>query len=69
MRKCKGKYYKNGSFVDFELAYFHQWGIDYEEFADVGVGNYSIAIVELPNGDIVTPLVNDIRFLNSIKED
>lgn len=37
MRKCKGKYYKDGIFIDFELGYFLQFGVNYEEFADVGV--------------------------------
>lgn len=62
MRKCKGRYYDSGLFVEFELGYFHQWGCNYEEFEN-GAGNYSVAIVELPNGKVVTPLANDIEFL------
>lgn len=65
MRKCKGKYYKNGIMVDFELGYFHQWGVEYEEFTDVGVGNYSVAIIELPNGEIVIPEANNIQFIEN----
>lgn len=68
MRKCKGKYYKsiNGKIepVTFELGYFHSWGSDYDEFEN-GVGNYSVAIVELPDGSVVTPMVRDIQFLDS----
>ena len=41
---------------------FHQWGIDYEEF-DTGAGNFTTAIVERPNGEIVTPPANMIQFL------
>lgn len=62
MRKCKGKYYDSGKIIDFELGYFHQWGCNYEEF-ESGAGNYSVAIVELPNGKMVTLLVNNIEFL------
>ena len=32
-------------------AIFHQWGVDYEEF-ETGPGNYSTAIIELPNGTV-----------------
>lgn len=67
MRNCKGRYYKDGNFIDFELGYFHQWGINYEEFGEFGVGNYTVAIVELPDGKVVTPTVDDICFIDSIK--
>ena len=67
MRKCKGKYYNSGKFIDFELGYFHQWGCDYEEF-ESGAGNYSVAIVELPNGKIVTPPASSIEFLEPISD-
>lgn len=30
---------------------FHQWGCDYEEFEN-GAGNFSTAIVELPDGSV-----------------
>lgn len=66
MRKCKGRYYKDGKFCDFELGYFHQWGCNYEEFEN-GPGNYSIAIVELTNGEIITPTLDDIQFLDTVK--
>lgn len=66
MRKCKGCYYENGEFVDFELGYFHQWGCDYEEF-ETGAGNFSTAIVELPDGKIVTPVATNIKFLSEVK--
>lgn len=63
MRKCKGKYYKDGKFVDFSLGYFHQWGCDYED-GETNFGNFTMAIVELPDGTIVQPLPKDIRFLD-----
>lgn len=68
LRRCKGKYhiYENGKWnsLEFGLGYFHGWGMNYEEFKDVGVGNYSVAIVELPDGRIVMPIADDIVFLN-----
>lgn len=65
MRKCKGRYYKKGAYENFELGYFHQWGCNFEEF-ESGAGNYSVAIVELPNGEIVMTLPDDITFLEPI---
>lgn len=69
LRKCKGK---AGMYVDgkwsreeFELGYFHQWGVNYEEF-ESGPGNYTVAIVELPDGRIVMPAADDIIFLDPI---
>lgn len=71
MRKCRGKYnkYVNGihETIEFELGYFHQFGCNYEEF-DNGPGNYSVAIVELPDGSIIMPMADDIKFLDTIIE-
>lgn len=63
MRKCKGKYYKNGKIEEFTLGYFHQWGCDYEE-GETNYGNFTVAIVELPDGTIVQPLPGAIQFLD-----
>lgn len=72
LRRCKGKcnIYENGKWhsMEFELGYFHEWGMNYEEFGDVGVGNYSVAIVELPDGRIVMPVADDIVFLDLIEK-
>ena len=63
MRSCKGKYWSSEyrNYKEFENGVFHQWGNNYEEFLD-GVGNYSVAIVELPNGKVIMPCANDIQF-------
>ena len=71
MRKCKGNaFVKNdGKWepIEFELGYFHQWGQNFEEiYGDVG--QYTTAIVELPDGRIVTPTASDIVFLDKIEE-
>lgn len=70
LRKCKGKLniYENGWHdMEFELGYFHEWGMNYEEF-ESGAGNYSVAIVELPNGEIVMPMADDIVFLDKLED-
>lgn len=67
MRKCKGKYteFENGKWVrkEFELGYFHCWGVNYEEFPDIGIGQYTVAIVELKNGKVITTSADSIQFL------
>ncbi len=60
MRKCKGRYYKQGQCHDFEMGYFHQWGCNYEE---------SVAIIELPNGEVVMSVADDIQFLDTVVEE
>lgn len=40
---------------------FHQFGCDYQEFED-GVGNFSTAIVEMPDGSVSNVSVDLIRF-------
>ncbi len=63
LRKCKGRYWFQGHWNEFGLGYFHKWGGNFEEFEN-GAGNYSTAIVELPNGKVVMPVADDIVFLN-----
>lgn len=70
LRKCKGKYMEYDKdkrmFVEREFAVglFHQWGNDYEEF-ESGPGNFTVAIVELPDGKIVTPVAREVHFLDT----
>lgn len=42
---------------------FHQWGCDYKEF-ETGPGNYSTAIIEMPDGSIKNVPVELIIFNN-----
>lgn len=55
----------NGHWVMNEpiIAKFHQFGSAYEEF-ESGPGNYSVAIVEMPDGTVQTLALSDIRFLD-----
>ena len=69
MRKCKGRYIeydkREGRFSnkEFSEGLFHQWENAYEEF-ETGPGNFTVAIVELPDGKIVTPDAKDIQFID-----
>lgn len=68
LRKCSGFYTNYNSeirkfeTINFELGVFHQFGSTYEEFEN-GAGNSTIAIVELPNGQLVEAAVNSIKFI------
>lgn len=42
---------------------FHQWASAYEEF-ESGAGNYTVALVELPNGEIKEVLPSNIKFMD-----
>ena len=45
------------------IGNFHQFGVDYEEF-DSGPGNYTTAIVEMPDGTVKNVPVENIKFLD-----
>lgn len=73
LRRCKGYYMvkrTNGSkyyeLVNFKLGYFHAFGIDYDEF-DTGIALFSTAIIELPNGKIISTGVDNIEFIDKIE--
>ncbi|WP_219096590.1 hypothetical protein [Pseudomonas sp. UMAB-40] len=53
-----------GHWAESELliATFHQFGAAYEEF-ETGPGNYTVAIVELPDGTVENANLHDIRFI------
>ena len=63
-RKCSGKYFvREHGFIEFSLGYFHEWGIDSEE-VEGGVLHYTIGIVELKSGKIVTVVPENIKFID-----
>jgi hypothetical protein len=47
--------------VEKGLAIFHEFGTDYEEF-ESGPGNFSTAIIQLPDGTIKNIPVEHIKF-------
>lgn len=67
MMKCKGQYWTGvEGWKHFDSGDFHCFGSNYEEF-ESGSGNYSVVIVELPDGRIVMPPPDKIQFID--KED
>ena len=60
-QKVKGQDYFGS--VAIGQGIFHQWGVDYEEF-ETGPGNYSTAIVEMPDGSVKNVPVEMIVFDN-----
>lgn len=63
-RKCSGKYFvREVGFIEFKLGYFHKWGVDSEE-SDGGTLNYTIGIVELADGRVVTVIPENIKFID-----
>jgi len=63
MRKVIARIYDRGSkqWIDGVPGEFHSWGNAYEEFRE-GPGNYTMAIIELPGGRIVTAMPEDVKF-------
>lgn len=49
--------------VEIAIGYFHEFGVDYEEL-EFGVGNYSTALVEMPDKKIVNVPVELITFID-----
>lgn len=68
-RECKGKYWvrgtngEKGSFQEFDNATFLGFGDDYEEF-ESGPAQFTIAIVELPDGRVATTAPEFIQFIS-----
>jgi len=60
-KKAKGQTHFEKVSVGHGL--FHQFGMDYEEFEN-GTGNYSTAIVEMPDGEVKNIPVELIVFNN-----
>lgn len=61
MRRCKGKYYKDGNMIDFRVGKFHTWGL-----GNTDNGSYTVGIVELKDGTIITVSPEDLIFTDSI---
>lgn len=50
--------------VQHERGYFHQFSIESEEL-DVGASHCPVAVVELPDGTVITPATHMIQFLDT----
>ncbi len=66
-RKCRFKKHQRNEEGNITTDYdwlegvFHQWGMDYEEF-ESGPGNFSTAIVELPDGTVENVPAGNVQF-------
>lgn len=58
LRKVKGKAYRDDEWIEFDKAYFHQWGSEVCED-----GSYTVAVVELDDGSICTTAPSYIAFI------
>lgn len=67
MRKCVASVYQNGAWVCVN-GLFHQWGSDFEEF-ESGPANYTVAIIELDDGSVVTAQPDKVIFLDKPRSD
>jgi hypothetical protein len=63
MRPCKGTYYENKEWHEFEYGLFHQWVVGYIEL-EAGLANYACALVEMENGKIKEVLPNNLQFID-----
>lgn len=62
-RKCRGKYFVKRGFEEFENGTFLGFGIDFEEF-ESGPAQYTTAIVELTDGQVVVTTPDQIQFVH-----
>jgi hypothetical protein len=58
-----GKLKENTGTFFFGNGTFHGFGVDYQEF-ESGAGNFSIAIVEKENGEVIKVDVEHIEFID-----
>lgn len=62
LRPCKAIHYEKGVAHEVE-GRFHRWGDSYEEF-EAGPGNFTTAIIELDDGQIVSCAAETVKFLD-----
>lgn len=66
MRICEAKVWKAGDLYPVR-GFFHQWGIDYEEF-ESGPGNYTVAVIELDDGTVVMARADTVKFVEGLED-
>ena len=65
MRKCKAMIFENREQVPVE-GLFHRWAQQYEDCGDAGIGNYTVAIIELDDGRVVEANPDTVVFLDRV---
>lgn len=63
MRKVQVYRYEESNRIEDGVGFFHQLGIDYEEFRD-GIGLFTTAIIERLDGTIKNVAIENIKFLD-----
>lgn len=53
--------------IEYGIGEFCQFGLGVEEDSN-GFTNFSVAIVEMPDGSVLTPQANMIKFINDESE-
>lgn len=61
MRKCRAVIWVEKKQVPVE-GFFHQWASQFEDCGDAGIGNYTVAIIELEDGRIVEAAPDTVVF-------
>ena len=65
MRRCKASVWADGKKVPVE-GLFHRWSAQCVESED-GIGNYTVALIELDDGRIVEANPDTVVFLDTIR--
>ena len=68
MRKCKATIWVDRKPVPVE-GLFHQWAQQYEDCGDAGIGNHTVALIELDDGRIVEAAPDTVQFLDREPEE
>lgn len=63
MRKCRATIWENREPVPVE-GLFHRWAQQFEDCGDAGIGNYTVALIELVDGRIVEAAPDTVVFLD-----
>lgn len=66
--KSQSVHLQHGIKLRIEWGIFIQYGANYEEF-ETGPGNFTTAIIEMPDGTVKTVPVENIQFLDKSEED
>ncbi len=66
-RLCCGKYYRSSGECSFENGIFLAFGINYEEF-ESGPAQYTTAIIQLEDGQVIETLPEEIKFMQYKKQ-
>lgn len=61
MRKCRATIWENREPVPVE-GLFHGWAQQFEDCGDAGIGNYTVALIELADGRIVEAAPDTVVF-------